>query len=101
MTKATMFEAKTNLSELVKKAQAGETVIITSGKARTPVARLEPIAPVKHQRLGFLKHLDLPPIPDSVWFDPLPEEELRMWHEGDPDDPLYTQRPREAKEESK
>jgi antitoxin (DNA-binding transcriptional repressor) of toxin-antitoxin stability system len=84
-----MFEAKTKLSELVRKAQAGETVIITSGRDKTPVAELKAIAPVKPQRIGFLKHLDLPPIPDSVWFDPLPEDELRLWEEGEPDDPCY------------
>lgn len=37
-TSATILEAKTNLSKLVKKAQKGETVIITSGRAKTPVA---------------------------------------------------------------
>ena len=43
MITATIFEAKTKLSELVKKACAGETVIITSGRKKIPVARLEPI----------------------------------------------------------
>ncbi len=89
MTTATMFEAKTNLSELVKKAQAGETVIITSGREKTPVAELKAIQPVASRRLGFLKHLDLD-IPDSAFFDPLPEDELSLWNEGDPDDILYT-----------
>jgi antitoxin (DNA-binding transcriptional repressor) of toxin-antitoxin stability system len=42
MTNATIFEAKTNLSALLKKANP-ETVVITSGRKRTPVARLEPI----------------------------------------------------------
>jgi len=45
MVTATIFEAKTNLSELVKKAQRGETVVITSGRDRIPVARLEAIHP--------------------------------------------------------
>ncbi len=86
MTTATIFEAKTNLSELIKLAQAGETVTITSGRDKTPVAKLEPIEPVQYQRLGFLKHLKLD-IPDSFFFDPLPEDELRLWEEGEPDDP--------------
>jgi prevent-host-death family protein len=73
MASATIFEAKTNLSELIKKAQAGEKVIITSGREKTPVAEIKPIAVQKPQRLGFLSHLNLPPIPDSVWFDPLPD----------------------------
>jgi prevent-host-death family protein len=80
MVTATMFEAKTNLSALVKKAQSGETVIITSGRNKTPVAKLspiEPVQPVVKRRLGAM----LIPgyeIPDSFW-DPLPEDELRLW----------------------
>ncbi len=93
MISATMFEAKTNLSELVKQVQAGETVVITSGREKTPVARLEPIEqPAAKKRLGLLEHLGIV-IPDSFW-DPLPEEELRLWEEGDANDPLYTGRPR-------
>jgi len=83
MTTATMFEAKTKLSELVKRAQAGERVIITSGRAKTPVAELRAVEPVKPQRLGAFAHLNLH-IPDSFFFDPLPEEELRLW-EGEDD----------------
>ena len=55
MTTATIFEAKTNFSELVKKAQKGEEVIITSGREKTPVAKLVAIEPVKKKpRLGFM-----------------------------------------------
>jgi len=38
MVEATMFEAKTQLSELVKRAQRGERIVLTSGRAKTPVA---------------------------------------------------------------
>ena len=86
MTTATIFEAKTKLSELIKKAQAGEKVIITSGREKTPVAELTPITVKKPQRLGFLAHLNLPPVSDSVWFDPLPEGWTGM--EERADDPL-------------
>jgi antitoxin (DNA-binding transcriptional repressor) of toxin-antitoxin stability system len=78
MITATIFEAKTTLSELVKKAQAGETVIITSGREKTPVARLEPIEPVKPQRLGICYDPDFK-LGDAFW-EPLPEEELRLWN---------------------
>ena len=54
MTTATIFEAKTNFSELVKKAQAGEEVIITSGREKIPVAKIVPIEPVKKKRLGAM-----------------------------------------------
>jgi antitoxin (DNA-binding transcriptional repressor) of toxin-antitoxin stability system len=70
MVKATIFEAKTNLSALVKKAQKGETVIITSGRKKIPVAKLEPIKPVAKRRLGAMETPGFV-IPDSFW-EPLP-----------------------------
>ncbi len=78
MISATIFEAKTKLSELVKSAQRGETIIITSGRDKTPVARLEAIQPVRKKRLGAL---EIPGfvLPES-FFEPLPEEELKLWN---------------------
>jgi prevent-host-death family protein len=78
MVKATIFEAKTHLSDLVKKAQSGETVIITSGRDRKPVARLEAIKPTGKKRLGVREDPNFV-MPESFW-DPLPEEELRLWN---------------------
>jgi prevent-host-death family protein len=80
MITATIFEAKTNLSELLKKAQAGETVIITSGRDKKPIARLEAIQPVPKKRLGIIEDPTFV-LTDAFWED-LPEEELRLW-EGD------------------
>jgi prevent-host-death family protein len=77
MTTATIYEAKTNLSKLVKKAQKGETIIITSGRNKTPVAKIEAIHPVRKKRLGALKTPGFV-LADS-FFEPLPEEELRHW----------------------
>lgn len=77
MFSATIFEAKTNLSDLVKRSQEGETVIITSGRDKKPVAKLLPIEPVVKKRLGVLE------IPGFVladsFFDPLPADELELW----------------------
>lgn len=82
MITATIFEAKTKLSELIKKAQKGETIIITSGRDKKPVARLEAAQPVRKKRLDVLPTPGFV-LPDS-FFDPLPEEELRLWNgEGD------------------
>jgi antitoxin (DNA-binding transcriptional repressor) of toxin-antitoxin stability system len=78
MITATIFEAKTNLSSLVKKAQRGEAVIITSGRAKTPVARLEAIRPVGKRRLGALETPGF--VLPEQFFEPLPEEELRLWN---------------------
>ena len=73
---ATIFEAKTKLSELVRRAQAGETVIITSGRNKTPVARLEPIEPIKIKRLGL--HEDSGFVLGDAFWDPLPESALGL-----------------------
>jgi prevent-host-death family protein len=77
MITATIFEAKTHLSDLVKKAQKGETVVITSGRAKTPVARIEAIQPVRKKRLGILANSGFK-LTKAFW-EPLPEEELRAW----------------------
>ena len=76
MISATIFEAKTNLSNLVKEAQKGEEVIITSGRDKTPVARLEALHPVGKKRLGALETPGFT-LSDS-FFEPLLEEELGM-----------------------
>jgi prevent-host-death family protein len=78
MPTATIFEAKTNLSKLVRRALNGEDVRITSGRERKPVVRLVPVDSVPaRQRLGFLEGLgDIGP----EFFEPLPEDELRLWN---------------------
>lgn len=74
---ATIFEAKTNLSELVKRAQKGETVIITSGREKVPVAKLEAIHPVAKKRLGVMETPGF--ALTDAFFEPLPDEELGLW----------------------
>lgn len=77
MVSATIFEAKTGLSKLIKQAQSGETVVITSGKDKTPVARLEAIEPKKKKRLGAMETPGF--VLGAAFWEPLPEEELRLW----------------------
>jgi prevent-host-death family protein len=83
MQEVSMFEAKTNLSKLVESARQGEDVVITSGRDRTPVARIVAIEPKQaHRRpLGLYEGVfEVGP----EFFEPLPEEELRLWNgEGD------------------
>jgi len=77
MAAFTIHRAKTNLSKLIARVEAGEEVVITRGAK--PVARLMPIAakPMK-RRFGMLKG-KIPNLPDEFFLDPLPEEELRLW----------------------
>lgn len=80
-----VHEAKTHLSRLLERAHNGEEIILA--KSGKPYARLVPLASVEKPRRqpGRLKGMK---IPDS-FFDPLPEDELRLWEEGSPSDPLY------------
>lgn len=75
-----MHEAKTQFSKLVDRALAGEDIVVA--KAGKPAVRLVPVSDDAKERrrsgFGILKGL-VPPIPESFFFDPLPEEELRLW----------------------
>lgn len=72
-----MHFAKTHLSDLVARAEAGEEVVVARGKA--PAVRLVPVEQPP-RRPGRLKGLfTLGP----EFFEPLPDDELRLWNEGD------------------
>ena len=77
MSAVTVHYAKTNLSKLIAKVEAGEEVVIMRGK--TPVARLAPIAKMNGPRKAGMLKGKIPDLPDAFFFDPLPEEELRLW----------------------
>ena len=75
----TVHAAKTNLSKLIERAEAGEEIVIARGKK--PVVRLIPVGVPAHvlrrRAFGVLKgRLKLP---DSFFFEALPEEELKLW----------------------
>ncbi len=76
MIEATMFEAKTQLSALVKRAQRGEKVVITTGRKKTPVAEIVALKPLKARKFDLFPHPDFE-IPAD--FDELSEDELRAW----------------------
>lgn len=69
-----IHEAKTHFSKLVDRAHAGEEIIIA--KAGKPWAKLVKIddAPKIERTPGGWPGLG--DIPDSVWFDPLPDDVL-------------------------
>ena len=82
MATVTIHEAKTNLSKLIARAEAGEEIIIARGKE--PVAKLTSLAGGKRRPVfGALKgKLN---IPDAFFSEPLPEHELQLWEGGDED----------------
>jgi prevent-host-death family protein len=75
MSTVTIHAAKTNLSKLLARVEAGEEIVIARG--RTPIARLTPIRPPPSaRRFGALKGIV------SVgpeFFEPMTEAELEEW----------------------
>ena len=75
MVTVNVHEAKTHLSRLLARVEAGEEVVIArNGK---PVARLAPLRG-KRQPGAFKGLIKI----DDSFFDPLPEEELKAWEGG-------------------
>jgi antitoxin (DNA-binding transcriptional repressor) of toxin-antitoxin stability system len=75
MTVVTVHHAKTHLSRLIAAAERGEEVIIARGDK--PVVRLTVVSPqLQERRPGRLKGKGAF---DDTFFDPLPEDELRLW----------------------
>ena len=70
----TVHAAKTNLSKLLERAEAGEDIIIARGN--DPVVRLVPVNPLAQRRFGLYKGLAKI---GAEFFEPLPEEELQAW----------------------
>lgn len=65
-------EAKANFAELLRRAEAGERILILHGN--DPVAQLGPVDRPPPRRPGRLRHWR---VPDDL-FAPLPEEEQRI-----------------------
>jgi prevent-host-death family protein len=75
MSTVTIHDAKTNLSKLIARVEAGEEIIIA--RRKTPVARLTPVrAPPVTRRFGALKGIVSV---GSDFFEPLTETELGKW----------------------
>lgn len=73
-----VHEAKTNLSKLIARAEAGEEVIIARGNE--PAVRLVPVNANKaavrgYGRFAHLSHL----IPEDLFLSPMPEDDLQAW----------------------
>jgi prevent-host-death family protein len=72
----TVHAAKTGLSKLLARVEAGEVIVIARGK--TPVAKLVPIALPTRRTFGALRgKISLGP----EFFEPLPADELSPWEE--------------------
>ena len=71
----TIHAAKTNLSRLVARAEAGEEIVIARGNK--PAAKLVPITPKPRRVFGSMRgQFTIGP----EFFEPLPPEELDDWY---------------------
>jgi antitoxin (DNA-binding transcriptional repressor) of toxin-antitoxin stability system len=75
MAVVTTHAAKTTLSRLLARVEAGEEIVLARGDK--PVARLVPIEALSSRRqFGAMRgQIDI----DARFFDQLPEEELNRW----------------------
>ena len=76
-TTVKMHEAKTHLSSLVARALGGEEIVIARGDK--PQVRLVPVEEAPKRVAGRWKGRFTI---DERFFEPLPEEELRLWEGG-------------------
>jgi prevent-host-death family protein len=71
----TIHVAKTTLSQLIARVEAGEEIVIARGKE--PVARLVPVRrATPRRRFGAMRGKARV---GAAFFEPLPEDELRRW----------------------
>ena len=71
----TVHAAKTSLSKLLARVEAGEEIVLARGQ--TPIAKLVPFRPSGQKRqFGVLRGVIKV---DDAFFDALPEAELAVW----------------------
>ncbi|MGB3376649.1 MAG: type II toxin-antitoxin system prevent-host-death family antitoxin [Microbacterium sp.] len=78
-------EAKTRLSELLRRVEAGDEVVIA--RAGRPIARIQATSP-RRRDLSAPLLPEVPAIPADSLFENMTEDELASWEGGDPADPL-------------
>ena len=78
MAVVTVHVAKTTLSKLIERAEAGEEIVIARGN--DPVVKLTPLKPAPHRQFGLYQGVaKIGP----EFFEPLPEDELQAWDGGE------------------
>ena len=94
MIKLNLHEVKVRFSKCIEMVEAGETIVVC--KRNIPVAEIRQVAtnqkrtPVLGSAAGKSK------ISKSL-SESMPEAELRLWEEGDKDDPLRKYAPRSGR----
>lgn len=77
METVTIHTAKTTLSQLLARVEAGEEIVLARGKM--PIAKLVPYQPVAPKRqFGVLRGVVLV---GPEFFEPLPDDEFAAWEQ--------------------
>lgn len=78
MPTVTIHQAKTNLSELLRRVEAGEEIVIARGAKPVAVLKSYDRKHIAKRRLAGMGSLagKFPAVPDSVWFGPMSDEEF-------------------------
>jgi len=74
MAIVTVHAAKTNLSKLIERAEAGEEIVIARGDQ--PAARLLPVTPIPKRKFGLYRGIAKV---GPEFFEPLPDGETWAW----------------------
>ena len=77
MAIVTIHTAKTTLSQILTRVEAGEEIVLARGKV--PVAKIVPYqAAAPKRQFGALRGVVSV---DAAFFDPLPDDELAAWEQ--------------------
>lgn len=74
MTTLSVHEAKAHFSEVLRRVEAGETIIVT--RHNTPIVEIKPLNPSPIKLGAFEGEFE---IPDAA-FAPLTNEEMKEWY---------------------
>lgn len=88
-TTVNVQDAKTRLSELLRRVESGEDVVIA--RAGTPIARMTAATPPRRSLDAALLP-EIPPIPADALLADATAAELADWEGDDADDPLTSAR---------
>ncbi len=78
MVKVTIHEAETNFSDLIRRVEAGEEIIIAQGDKPVAILKTYQSADIPARRAAGRGSLveKVQPIPDSVFFGPMSDDEI-------------------------
>jgi antitoxin (DNA-binding transcriptional repressor) of toxin-antitoxin stability system len=94
MIKLNLHEVKVQFSKYIEMVEAGETIVVC--KRNIPVAEIRQVAASEKRTPVLGSAAGKGKIPKS-FFKSMSKAELRLWEEGDKNDPLKKYAPRSAK----